>query len=168
MLFIPPSSASHSATQSSDSFSQAIVDGDPPDLPASGFSDTARNFVGSCLHKNAKMRPTYAMLIRHPWLTPLLQPPTISEDAEAEAEAEAEAATGATSEAPQDAAGAKSDVLDGVLTADREVARWVIGALERKRLGKMRGAQKPALHAAPLDAVPTSPDPAKEVDGSAG
>ena len=104
------------------------------------------------------------MLIRHPWLAPLLQPPTISEDAEAEAEAEAEAAAAAAAAVP--GAGdllsggtsvTVSDPLEGVDTADREVARWVLGAMERKKLGKMKGAAKPALHAAPLDAVPKSP-----------
>ena len=105
------------------------------------------------------------MLIRHPWLAPLLQPPTISEDAEAEAEAEAAAALGTDPTLTADSVTAP-DPLEGVDTADREVAQWVRSAMERKRLGKMKGAAKPALHAAPLDAVPTSPG--KEAEVAAG
>ena len=36
---------------------------------------------------------------------------------------------------------------------DQEVAEWVLQAIEKRRLGKMAKAEKPALHAAPLDAV---------------
>lgn len=119
---------------------QAIVDGDPPDLPADRFSEVARDFVHGCLNKIPKMRPTYAALIRHAWLSPLMKPPTISEDEEAEkiAEAGGDASTSAVA------------VPD---TADEEVAAWAIAALERKRAGKMGESAKPALHAAPLDAV---------------
>ena len=42
-------------------------------------------------------------------------------------------------------------------TADKEVADWVQTAIERKISGRMAKADKPALHAAPLDAVPGSP-----------
>lgn len=84
------------------------------------------------------------MLTRHAWLAPLLQPPTISEDEEAEAAAEA----GGDLDSIQD-----QSSLDG----DKEVAEWVKEALERKRAGKMAFSEKPALHAAPLDAVPGSP-----------
>jgi serine/threonine protein kinase len=125
---------------------QAIVDGDPPDLPAEGYSEAARDFVRGCLHKIPKMRPTYAMLLRHAWLAPLMKPPTISEDEEAEAAAEAGRDTsysGETSFHPQ--------------TADKEVADWVRAAFERKLSGKIGKSEKPALHAAPLDAVPGSP-----------
>lgn len=85
------------------------------------------------------------MLLRHGWLAPLMKPPTISEDEEAEKAAEAglESAVASAEPTPE--------------TADREVAEWVKSALERKRLGKMAFADKPALHAAPLDAVPGSP-----------
>lgn len=97
-----------------------------------------------CLNKVPKLRPTYAALLRHAWLTPLTKPPTISEDEEAEKLAEA---------------GAE---LDGELeplpfTADKEVAAWVKESLERKKAGKLVINEKPALHAAPLDAVPGSP-----------
>jgi len=78
------------------------------------------------------------MLLQHAWLAPLLKPPTISEEDEEEAEAGALPINGGEVEP---------------LTADKEVAAWVQGALERKRSGKMASQAKPALHAAPLDAV---------------
>jgi len=90
------------------------------------------------------MRPTYAMLLRHAWLSPLMKPPTIQEDEEGESAAE----TGGD---------VNADMEPLPLTADKEVANWVRDALERKRTGKMASAEKPALHAAPLDAVPASP-----------
>lgn len=121
---------------------QAIVDGDPPNLPADSFSETAQDFVRGCLNKVPKLRLTYARLLRHAWLAPLLKPPTISEDEEAEKAAEAGVETSVDYTSPD--------------TADKEVADWVAEALERKRAGKMAKAQKPALHAAPLDAVPGS------------
>lgn len=73
-------------------------------------------------------------------------PPTISEDEEAEAAAEAGDNMGAT---------ALPDNLSA--TADKEVAEWVKTQLEKKREGKLAVAKKPALHEAPLDAVPGSP-----------
>lgn len=76
------------------------------------------------------------MLLRHPWLAPLTKPATITEEDEDTASS---AANGET-------------VAPGI--HDPEVAQWVAGALERKRLGKMGKKTKPALHAAPLDAVP--------------
>ncbi|KIW99806.1 uncharacterized protein Z518_10734 [Rhinocladiella mackenziei CBS 650.93] len=127
-------------------FSQlsAIVDGAPPDLPADRFSEAAIDFVRGCLNKIPRLRPTYAMLLRHAWLAPLMKPPTISEDAEAEQAAEA---------------GVESAFANGSTpdTADKEVADWVKSALERKKAGKMAVGKKPALHEAPLDAVPGSP-----------
>lgn len=45
----------------------AIVHGDPPALP-DGYSKTADDFVAACLQKDAKKRPTYAQLLRHPFL----------------------------------------------------------------------------------------------------
>lgn len=84
------------------------------------------------------------MLLRHGWLAPLMKPPTISEDDEAEQAAEAGIESVFTNGATPD-------------TADREVAEWVKNALERKKAGKMAVSKKPALHEAPLDAVPGSP-----------
>ncbi|KAI4264282.1 MAG: hypothetical protein L6R42_000608 [Xanthoria sp. 1 TBL-2021] len=128
-------------------FSQlsAIVDGEAPDLPADEFSDEAKDFVRGCLNKIPKLRPTYAMLLRHPWLAPLLKPPTISE--------EDEDASNVDNEASSDG-GSKPPVLD------QEIADWVRGAMERRRNGTMGKKSKPALHAAPLDAVPSPTPPA--------
>ncbi|KAL8783436.1 MAG: hypothetical protein Q9213_004636 [Squamulea squamosa] len=126
-------------------FSQlsAIVDGEPPDLPQDDFSDEAKDFVRGCLNKIPKLRPTYAMLLRHPWLGPLLKPPTISEEDEDALDADSE---------PSNDSGSNPPVLD------QEVAGWIKGAMERRKNGTMGKKSKPALHAAPLDAVP-SPSP---------
>ncbi|EXJ93794.1 STE/STE7 protein kinase [Capronia coronata CBS 617.96] len=129
-------------------FSQlsAIVDGDPPDLPADRFSEAAIDFVRGCLNKIPRLRPTYAMLLRHAWLAPLMKPPTISEEDEEDGEQAAEAGieTAVSGESLPD-------------TADREVAEWVKNSMEKKKAGKMAVSKKPALHEAPLDAVPGSP-----------
>ena len=111
------------------------MDGEPPDLPADRFSEAARDFVRGALNKIPKLRPTYAMLLRHAWLAPLLKPPTISEEDDENAE-----------DAGDDEAAAP-----GVI--DREISHWVTDAMEKKRNGTMGKKAKPALHAAPLDAV---------------
>jgi mitogen-activated protein kinase kinase len=128
---------------------QAIVDGDPPDLPADRFSEAAIDFVRGCLNKIPRLRPNYAMLLRHAWLSPLLKPPTISEDDEEEGGAQAVASNSLSS----------AFTTNGVApdTADKEVADWVKAALEKKAAGKLASHKKPALHEAPLDAVPGSP-----------
>jgi len=128
-------------------FSQlsAIVDGEPPDLPAGKFSEAAHDFVRGCLNKTPRLRPNYATLLRHAWLAPLLKPPTISEeDEEAEEAADAGAAAGFINGSVPD-------------TADKEVAQWVTSAMAAKAAGKLASHKKPALHEAPLDAVPGSP-----------
>ncbi|KAL5117955.1 MAP kinase kinase Wis1 [Pleosporales sp. CAS-2024a] len=129
-------------------FSQlsAIVDGEPPDLPAEGYSDAARNFVRGCLNKIPNLRPTYAMLLQHAWLAPLAKPETITEEDEDEVVAAEEAEGG-------EAAGDKGapEAIEAVF--DQEVADWVKGAIEKRKKGTMKRAEKPALHAAPLDAV---------------
>ena len=84
------------------------------------------------------------MLLRHAWLAPLLKPPTISEEDEEKEEAENPVADEEAEEPLPE-------------TADKEVAAWVKASLERKAAGKMGKSAKPALHAAPLDAVPGSP-----------
>jgi len=114
-------------------FSQlsAIVDGDPPDLPIEGYSPMARDFVRGCLNKIPKLRPTYAMLLRHGWLAALSKPTTISEEEEEDDE----------------------DAEPTVGTEDREVAAWVQEAIQKKKDGKMGSAAKPALHSAALDRV---------------
>lgn len=119
-------------------------------MPAESYSEAARDFVRGCLNKIPKLRPAYAMLIRHGWLAPLMKPPTIHEDDEAEVAAEAGHNVPPGGALPE--------------TADKEVADWVQAAIERKISGKMAQSEKPALHAAPLDAVPRNPMVAKESD----
>ena len=94
------------------------------------------------MNKIPKLRPAYPMLLRHAWLSLLLKPPTITEDDEDEEAAEA----------GMDSAGEPLPE-----TADKEIAQWVKAAIERKMSGKMAKSEQPALHAAPLDAVPGSP-----------
>jgi len=129
-------------------FSQlsAIVDGEPPDLPEEGYSEAARNFVRGCLNKIPNLRPTYAMLLQHAWLAPLAKPETITEEEEEEVAAAHEAEAG-------EAAGDTGAPVPLEPVYDQEVADWVKSAIERRKKGLMKGAQKPALHAAPLDAV---------------
>ena len=102
------------------------------------------------------------MLLRHPWLAPLMQRPAIAEDSEAEAAAEGVQSSGAVApngtepSAPQHMATLAAGIASGKLsTADEEVGAWARDAIEKRRRGKLRGAEKPALHAAPLDAVPS-------------
>ncbi|CUS08937.1 unnamed protein product [Tuber aestivum] len=131
-------------------FSQlsAIVDGEPPDLPEKGFSAEARNFVRGCLNKIPNLRPTYSMLLRHPWLSEFSQPATISEEDEE----------------------MQSPVTPPTIKGDKEVAEWVVGAIAERKAriesgGKGTESEKPALHAAPLDVVviaPTKDAPAAE------
>ncbi len=129
---------------------QAIVNGDPPDLPEDGFTDVACNFVHGCLNKIPKLRPTYAMLLQHAWLAPLAKPEAILEEEEDEA-----------GELAPPVEAAKDPFDDPRLppdAVDKEVALWVVEALEAKRAGKLKRHEQPALHAAPLDAVAnTSP-----------
>lgn len=132
---------------SSTIFSQlsAIVEGEPPGLPES-FSSTAQDFVHRCLNKIPKERPTYAMLLQHPWLKTLTQPETIAEEAEDEEGDEANAVA--------DAVG-QIKLSSG--TDDEEVAAWVKSVLEQKKQGSYGTTpEKPALHAAPLDVSPAS------------
>ncbi|RPB23191.1 kinase-like protein [Terfezia boudieri ATCC MYA-4762] len=119
-------------------FSQlsAIVDGQPPDLPKEGFSAEAHNFVRGCLNKIPNLRPTYAMLLSHAWISDLAKPSTITEVEDEDTSDETPHMTG---------------------RYDKEVADWVAEALEKRntriREGGKADADKPALHAAPLDAV---------------
>jgi mitogen-activated protein kinase kinase len=91
------------------------------------------------------------MLLRHGWLAPLMKPPTISEEDEESADT-----TGVE--------GIEPGVPE---TADREVAAWVAEAMEKRRNGTMGKKERPALHAAPLDAVPGSPLLTDEAKGLA-
>ena len=88
------------------------------------------------------------MLLQHAWLAPLAKPETIIE----EDEEAAEAAAAADEEIPTGSTGGEGDAGDGGF-ADKEVGEWVIGALDRRKRGVMGKSAKPALHAAPLDAV---------------
>ncbi|KAK3699790.1 MAP kinase kinase Wis1 [Vermiconidia calcicola] len=143
-------------------FSQlsAIVDGEPPDLPADNFSQASRDFVAGCLNKIPKLRPTYPMLLQHAWLAPIAKPETIIEEDEEAAEA-ADAAN-AEIPAPQNESGGGTDA-GGEEFVDREVGEWVLEAIDRRRRGVMGKAAKPALHAAPLDATGVG-SPAAEVE----
>ncbi|KAJ5767411.1 uncharacterized protein N7511_005027 [Penicillium nucicola] len=122
-------------------FSQlhAIVHGDPPTLPAEGYSEEAHAFVRACLDKNPKSRPAYSMLLRHPWLAPLMQPPTESADEEV------------PSDTPDDSENGSSS-----MTEDKEVAEWVKRQIKLREDGLLRVTEKPALHAVALDKVGTN------------
>ncbi|KAF2673564.1 kinase-like protein [Microthyrium microscopicum] len=144
-------------------FSQlsAIVDGEPPDLPADKFSEAARNFVAGCLNKIPKLRPTYPMLLQHAWLAPLAKPAVIQEEDEDEEDTTPASSGDPTPDevetslvTPEATPASPSSQLPPDVV-DVEVAEWVLQALEKKRLGKLGKAAKPALHAAPLDAVAT-------------
>lgn len=110
-------------------------------MPETGYSDLAKEFVKSCLHKVPKMRPTYAMLLKHPWIQSLSKPETITEVAEDDEAADKVA----------EAVG-HIDLSSG--TEDVEVADWVKSVLKKVAEGKNGdGPSKPALHAAPLDSI---------------
>ena len=84
------------------------------------------------------------MLLRHAWLSRLLKPPTIVEEEEEE---EDDAVDPGSVEDGNDSS--NSRVLD------KEVSDWVLIAMEKRKNGTMGKRAKPALHAAPLDAVPS-------------
>lgn len=92
------------------------------------------------------------MLLQHAWLAPFVKPATIVEEDEEAAEAEAGNAESkltalADSHSPVDPSG---------MVFDKEVADWVKDAIEKRRKGTLgKGVPKPALHAAPLDAMPS-------------
>ncbi|KAJ9209951.1 hypothetical protein DTO166G4_8423 [Paecilomyces variotii] len=133
-------------------FSQlhAIVHGEPPSLPETGYSEEAHEFVRACLNKSPNGRPSYAMLLRHPWLAPLMQPPTASE---AGGKGGDEVPESSTEESPKDIQSRQGNLS----TEDKEVADWVKDALDRRQRGLLGVSEKPALHAVALDAVPGSP-----------
>ncbi|KAF2222644.1 kinase-like domain-containing protein [Elsinoe ampelina] len=143
-------------------FSQlsAIVDGTPPDLPADTFSEAARNFVAGCLNKIPKLRPTYAMLLQHAWLAPLESMNVIQEEDEAAAEA-GEPVTQHETAAKKE----EEELVDeeGNQWVDREVGLWVREQLRKRKEGLLGKRRQPALHAAPLDAVPS---PVKVTEGA--
>lgn len=117
------------------------MEGDPPNLPEDNYSDIAKDFVQSCVRKIPKMRPTYALLLKHPWLSSLSKPETIKEEVE-----ESEDTDKVTD-------GLDQLSLDGNVE-DAEVANWVKSVLQGKRDGTApMDASKPALHTAPLDSL---------------
>ncbi|KAM0453946.1 hypothetical protein ACHAPV_007586 [Trichoderma viride] len=128
---------------SSTIFSQlnAIVEGEPPAMPEDGYSDLAKDFVKSCLHKIPKQRPTYAQLLKHPWIQSLSKPETIDEVAEDD-------------EATDKVAEAVGHMELSSGTEDAEVAEWVKSVLKKHAEGTNgAGSNRPALHAAPLDSI---------------
>lgn len=82
------------------------------------------------------------MLLRHPWLAPLMRPPS---------EVDGEMAP---QPAEEQGAGAHPSSF---MTQDKEVADWVNRQLERRQKGELLDVKKPALHAVALDKVATSP-----------
>lgn len=91
------------------------------------------------------------MLLQHPWIKSFGQPETIAEEAEAESEA--------TENDLADAAARQLNIsAEGA--GDAEVAKWVNEVLERERKGLHPDkAERPALHAAPLDTVSPASSP---------
>jgi mitogen-activated protein kinase kinase len=91
------------------------------------------------------------MLLQHAWLKPLVKPSIIIEEEE---ESESESPV-TPSPAPSDAPvpPETSSVSLPPDVVDKEVAEWVSQAIELRRSGKLGKVAKPALHAAPLDAV---------------
>lgn len=89
------------------------------------------------------------MLLQHAWLSVLDKPATIEE--EDEEAAEEAAANGEPLE--QVASPQAPPAIDADGFVDREVGEWVLAAIERRRNGTLGKSAKPALHAAPLDAV---------------
>lgn len=134
------------------------MEGDPPDLPEHGYTELARDFVKSCLNKNPKKRHTYAMLLQHPWIKALGVFETIAEEAEAETEATDNDLADAT---------AKQLNIAAEGAGDADVAAWVIDVLDRKRKGlQPASAERPALHAAPLDTVSPAVSPLVHPSGA--
>lgn len=93
------------------------------------------------------------MLLQHAWLAPLVKPETIVEEDEEAAE-NAEIPSAATSDV-----GAEDE--EGFV--DKEVGEWVIHAVDRRKRGVMGKSAKPALHAAPFDAVGSPAAGAEEI-----
>lgn len=80
------------------------------------------------------------MLLRHPWLAPLMQPPTESAEEHV------------PSDTPEDSAGENGT---SAMTEDKEVAEWVKKQMKLREDGLLRVTEKPALHAVALDKVGT-------------
>lgn len=129
---------------------QAIVKGEPPQLPDEGYSDEAKDFVRSCLNKNASLRPSYARLLRHPWLAPLMEPPS-SEQGNV-----SQALSDSPLQSSNPILSADYPAYPAHEVVDKEVSDWVRGCIEGLiNSGSIKA--RPALHAVALDAVPGSP-----------
>jgi mitogen-activated protein kinase kinase len=119
------------------------------------------------------------MLLQHAWLAPLAKPDIIAE--EDEEEQEITVVVTDSSDPTPDTSGSSNEITpDDTETVslvveenigstplklqpdvvDREVAEWVLEAIERRKSGKMGHSAAPALHKAPLDVVST-PEAAK-------
>jgi len=90
------------------------------------------------------------MLLQHGWLASLSKPATISEGDEEEED---------NLEDGEGAAGEMGDGKPYTGTEDKEVAEWVINAMDRKRKGLMGTSAVPALHKAPLDTISPAASP---------
>lgn len=107
------------------------------------------------------MRPTYAMLLKHPWLSSLSKPETITEVDE-------EAAETTTDSSSNEVTSAVSKLdLGAPGTEDPEVAEWVHSILQARNnkesnpKGDDEAAKgRPALHTVPLDSVSPMGSPA--------
>jgi mitogen-activated protein kinase kinase len=93
------------------------------------------------------------MLLQHPWLSEFVKPSVIIEEDEDEENSLPPGSGSTQSEEP--ALPETTSVAFPPDVVDREVAEWVIKAVEKRRQGKLGLVAKPALHAAPLDAVNT-------------
>jgi mitogen-activated protein kinase kinase len=82
----------------------------------------------------------------------MIKPETIVEEDEEEVEAAEAASTEPSAASPSGSLQPTEAVID------EEVAAWVKVVLEKKRNGTLgKAAQKPALHAAPLDTISSPP-----------
>jgi len=103
------------------------------------------------------------MLLQHPWLATVAKPSTIvEEDEEAAEQGEAQAEIAIGIDAGTAATEDSFPVPEGGFV-DREVGLWVLDALDKRKRGALARKAKPALHAAPLDAVGSPMDGKKVV-----
>ena len=97
------------------------------------------------------------MLLQHAWLAPL-EGKAIDVITEEDEDAPAPAYPVASAVADELAVTAGPDVDEnGDKWIDREVGEWVREQVRKRKEGLLGKHRKPALHAAPLDAVPGSP-----------
>lgn len=83
------------------------------------------------------------MLLRHPWLAPLMLPPSEG--------------NGETAPQSSESGAPEEPTSPSAMTEDKEVADWVHQQLELLKEGRLDNSEKPALHAVALDKVATSP-----------